>query len=65
MISNGLIPNVFTYSALVRAGVRGGKSGAQRVSFFILFLIFHLSFAFLSLRSLSIIVLTQLILLLN
>lgn len=34
MISNGLIPNVFTYSALIRTGVRGWKNGAQRVSSF-------------------------------
>ncbi len=40
MISKGLIPNVFTYSALIRAGVRGGKNGARRVSSF--YTLFHL-----------------------
>ena len=40
MIDIGLVPNVFTYSVLIRAGVRGGESGALQVCPFFHFVFF-------------------------
>lgn len=41
MLELGLTPNTFTYSALIRTGVRGGENGARQVSRTITLLPFH------------------------